>query len=132
MTSQGPSFICNNPGRIFYVANPKKKEEIMIVKNPILPKQVRKIPKSFSWIDHRLVSDGHIDRCSHSAGLLYLFLVCVGDEKGLSYYGDQSLMKKLSMDQAIFETARSDLISMGLIAWQKPLYQVLSLDGGLP
>lgn len=104
----------------------------MIVKNPILPKQVRKIPKSFSWIDHRLVSDGHIDRCSHSAGLLYLFLVCVGDEKGLSYYGDQSLMKKLSMDQAIFETARSDLISMGLIAWQKPLYQVLSLDGGLP
>ena len=108
----------------------------MIVKTPILPRQIRKVPKSFSWIDHRLVSDGHIDHLSHSAGMLYLFLVCVGDDKGLSYYGDQSLMKKLSMDQAVFETARSDLIRMGLIAWQKPLYQVLSLDpdgiGGLP
>ena len=51
----------------------------MIVKSPILPKRVRKVPKGFSWIDHRLVSDRHIDRCSHEAGALYLFLVCVGD-----------------------------------------------------
>ena len=99
----------------------------MIVKTPVFPERVRKIPKSFSWIDHRLVSDGHIECCSHAAGMLYLFLVCVGDEKGLSYYGDQILMKKLSMDQAVFETSRSDLIRMGLIAWKKPLYQVLCL-----
>ena len=99
----------------------------MIVKTPILPERVRKVPKSFSWIDHRLVSDRHIERFSHAASMLYLFLVCVGDDKGLSYYGDQSLMKKLAMDQTIFETARSDLIRMGLIAWQKPLYQVLCL-----
>ena len=99
----------------------------MIAKTPVLPERVRKVPKSFSWIDHRLVSDRHIERCSHAAGMLYLFLVCVSDDKGLSYYGDQSLKKKLSMDQAILEAARSDLIRMGLIAWQKPLYQVLCL-----
>jgi len=60
--------------------------------------------------------------------MLYLFLVCVGDDKGLSYYGDQTIMKKLSMDQTLLETARSDLVRMGLIAWQKPLYQVLCLE----
>ena len=100
----------------------------MIIKTPILPDRVRKVPKSFSWIDHRLVSDRHIERCSHAAGILYLFLVCVGDDKGVSYYGDQSLMKKLSMDTDMFEKARSDLIRLSLIAWQKPLYQVLCLE----
>lgn len=100
----------------------------MIVKTPIFPDRVRKVPKSFSWIDHRLVSDGHIERCSHAAGLLYLFLVCVGDDKGLSYYGDQTLMKKLSMQKDTFENARCDLIRSRLIAWQKPLYQVLCLQ----
>ena len=99
----------------------------MIAKSPILPQRVRKVPKSFSWIDHRLVSDRHIDLCSHAAATLYLFLVCVGDEKGLSYYGDPSIMDKLSMDQQALNTARSELIKNSLIAWQKPIYQVLCL-----
>jgi hypothetical protein len=100
----------------------------MIVKNPVLLKRVRKVPKSFSWLDHRLVSDRHIDVCSHAAAALYLFLVCVGDDKGLSYYGDKSIMRKLSMDDQTLESARSDLIKFGLIAWQKPIYQVLCLE----
>ena len=100
----------------------------MIAKSPILPNRVRKVPKSFSWIDHRLVSNRHIDRCSHAAATLYLFLVCVGDDKGLSYYGDQSIMKKLSMDQGTLQNARLDLIQNGLLAWQKPIYQILCLD----
>ena len=100
----------------------------MIVKTPIIPERIRKVPQSFSWIDHRLVRDGHIERCSHGAGFLYLFLVCVGDDKGLSYYGDQALMKKLSMDETALEKARLDLVHLGLLAWQSPLYQVLSLE----
>ncbi len=100
----------------------------MIVKLPILPKRVRKVPKSFSWIDHRLVSDKHIDRCDHAAAALYLFLACVSDEEGLSYYGDKSIMNKLSMDLTTLYDARSTLMQTGLIAWQKPLYQVLDLE----
>jgi hypothetical protein len=100
----------------------------VIVKKPVSPGRIRKVPKSFSWIDHRLVRNGYIERCSHAAGILYLFLVCVGDAKGLSYYGDQSLMKKLSMDQHTFENARADLIRIGLVAWHNPLYQVLCLE----
>ncbi|MBA3028724.1 MAG: hypothetical protein FP816_07935 [Desulfobacteraceae bacterium] len=100
----------------------------MIVKTPVLTGRVRKVPASFSWIDHRLVSDGHMEGCSPEACALYLFLVCVGDEKGLSYYGDGSIMGKLSMDRQVLESARWELIRKGLIAWRKPIYQVLSLE----
>ena len=100
----------------------------MIVKTPILPKRLRKVPKSFSWIDHRLVRDRHIERLSHGAMALYLFLVCVGDRQGLSYYGDQSLANKLNMEAAALNHARSELIGADLVAWQRPIYQVLGLD----
>jgi len=48
--------------------------------------------------------------------------------KGISYYADASIIERLSMEQAALEDARSNLIRIGLIAWQKPLYQVLGLD----
>ena len=100
----------------------------MIKKFPILPERIRKVPRHFSWVDHRLVRDQYIERCSYTALALYLFLVTVGDAKGLSYYADASIIKRLSMDQAALEDARNNLIRIGLIAWQKPLYQVLALD----
>jgi hypothetical protein len=37
-------------------------------------------------------------------------------------------MKHLSMDEITLGGARQNLIHNGLIAWQKPLYQVLELD----
>ena len=100
----------------------------MVSKLPIVAHRIRKVPRHFSWIDHRLVRDRHIENCSHAAAALYLFLVTVGDAKGLSYYGDKSITKRLSMDQSTLNKARADLIHTGLIAWQRPLYQVLSLD----
>jgi len=100
----------------------------MVSKVPIVAGRIRKVPNHFSWIDHRLVRDRHIENCSHAAAALYLFLVTVGDAKGLSYYGDKSIVKYLSMDQKALDDARAKLVRIGLIAWQKPLYQVLSLD----
>jgi hypothetical protein len=100
----------------------------MIAKTPVLKQRIRKIPRSFSWVDHRLVRDRHIENLSHSQAALYLFLVCVADDKGLSYYGDPALMAKLHMDQGTLDQARSGLIQNNLIAWQKPIYQVLSLE----
>jgi hypothetical protein len=103
----------------------------MIVKEPILKQRVRKIPRSFSWVDHRLVRDKHIASCTHVQSALYLFLVCVSDARGLSYYSDKSIMNKLGMDIQILQEARSGLIKNSLIAWQKPIYQVLSLEPGI-
>ncbi len=100
----------------------------MVSKVPIVAQRIRKVPRHFSWIDHRLVRDRHIENCSHAAAALYLFLVTGGDAKGLSYYGDKSIINYLSMDQNTLNDARASLICIGLIAWQEPLYQVLALD----
>lgn len=100
----------------------------MVKKVPIVAGRIRKVPRQFSWIDQRLVRDRHIENLSHTAAKLYLFLVTVSDAKGLSYYGDKSITKRLSMDQGTLNEARANLIRIGLIAWQQPLYQVLALD----
>jgi len=97
-------------------------------KRLICPKGLRKIPKQFSWLDHRLVRDRYIDRCSHQAATLYLFLVTVADAQGLSYYADQTLCQRLGMEGNILSRARQELIEIGLVAYEKPLYQVLALD----
>jgi len=101
----------------------------MYTKQPVNPFRMRKVPSQFSWVDHRLVRDRRIDACSHAAATLYLFLVVVADAQGLSYYSDPTLMQRLRMDGLTLAQARNGLIQADLIAWRKPIYQVLSLDG---
>lgn len=98
-------------------------------KHPVNPLRLRKVPSQFNWVDHRLVRDRHLDACSHAAAALYLFLVVVADAQGLSYYSDPTLMQRLRMDGLTLAQARMNLIQADLIAWRKPIYQVLSLDG---
>jgi len=104
----------------------------MRIKRVLRPEALRRIPQQFSWIDPRLVSDHHIERCDEAALAVYLFLVTVADAQGLSYYGDAKLAKSLSMPAARFEKARADLIRLNLIAYAAPLYQVLALDPPSP
>ena len=92
------------------------------------PERLRKVPPQFSWIDHRLVQQDYFTRCDHSAWALYLFLVSVADAEGLSYYSDASLMRRLKMDPLGLSASRQQLVGAGLIAYDKPFYQVLSLD----
>ena len=97
-------------------------------KRVLNPQRLRKVPPQFSWIDHRLVQENYFIRCEHSAWALYLFLTSVADAQGLSYYSDASLMRRLKMDLLVLSASRQQLIQAGLIAYQKPLYQVLSLE----
>lgn len=90
--------------------------------------RLRKIPPQFSWIDHRLVQEHYFTRCDHSAWTLYLFLISVADCDGLSYYSETSLMRRLMMDELQLSGSRRQLIQNGLIAYENPLCQVLSLD----
>jgi len=100
----------------------------MTVKRVLCPERVRQIPAQFSWVDHRLVRERHIERCDPPAAALYLFLVTVADAQGLSYYSDAALVRGLSMSTVRLSQARGELIRGGLIAYQRPLYQVLALD----
>jgi hypothetical protein len=81
------------------------------------------VPKQFSWIDHRLVRDRHIEKFTHPAAALYLFLVTVGDPHGVSYYGDKSIMKRLSMDHSTLDSARDSLLAWAASSkkpWRRP------------
>ena len=101
----------------------------MIVKKVLCPERLRHVPEKFSWVDHRLIRDNHIQRCGPEALALYLLLVTVGDAEGLSYYSDATVGRLLSIDPPTVGGARRELVEAGLVAYQRPLYQVLSLDG---
>ena len=92
------------------------------------PARLRLVPRQFSWIDQRLVRDRHIQGRSSHALALYLFLCTVADAQGLSYYSDTRLGELLGLSGADLRAARSELRGAGLIAWQSPIYQVLSLE----
>lgn len=70
----------------------------------------------------------YIQRCDHAALALYLVLVSVADAQGLSYYSDESLERMLRLDHAALSAARWQLCQLGLVVYQKPLYQVLALE----
>ena len=99
----------------------------MISKHLLRPQRLRQIPASFSWVDHRLVRDDFLPRADHSAWALYLFLLTVADAQGLSYYSDRAIGRHLKMDSVQLSAARQQLVQADLIAYQKPLYQVLAL-----
>jgi len=99
-----------------------------IRKRVLCPEQLRYVPPQFSWIDHRLVRDRHIVGRSAEALALYLFLVTVADGQGLSYYSDAGIGKVLPLDGPALARVRQELIRARLIVYEKPLYQVLSLD----
>lgn len=97
-------------------------------REPVLPKRRRRIPPQFSWVDHRLVRDGHIKGRSVEALALYLFLVTVSDADGLSWYSEPALCRVLSWTSPQLRHVRDELREVDLIAYRKPLYQVLDLS----
>ena len=103
----------------------------MTIKRVLCLERVRQLPPQFSWVDHRLVRARYVDRCDPPAAALYLFLVTVADAQGLSYYADATLGRRLSLAPARLQQARADLLGLGLIAYQRPLYQVLALEVAL-
>jgi hypothetical protein len=104
----------------------------MIAKRLLRPDRLRQIPTSFSWLDHRLVRHDYLRRADHRAWALYLFLVTVADAQGLSYYSDAGISRRLRLDPAELSTARQQLVQADVLAYQKPLYQVLALPEDPP
>jgi hypothetical protein len=99
----------------------------MTQKKLLRPDRQRQVPPHFSWIDHRLIRQHRLRDCEHSAWALYLFLVSVGDAQGLSYYSDASLGRALKLDLLALAKSRRQLMEADLVAYEKPLYQVLNL-----
>lgn len=93
--------------------------------NLINPFRKRTLPKYYSWIDHKLVHDGYLRKITSEASALYLFLLTVGDRDGMSYYSDKAIVQRLNLVD--IKAVRDELISMDLLVYRQPFYQLLSL-----
>jgi hypothetical protein len=96
------------------------------------PQRVRRIREGFSWIDRRFLREGWIEKLEREEILLYFFLVAVADKEGLSYYSDPRVCSLLKIAPPALARARARLEDLGLLAYERPLYQVLSLDAPPP
>jgi hypothetical protein len=103
-----------------------------VTKRVLDPERLRQVPEHFSWLDHRLVREHYIEKADVCAWALYLFLLCVADVHGLSYYADATLSRRLRLPPERLARARRELIELDLIAFDPPLYQVLSLPETVP
>ena len=99
----------------------------MIEKRALCPDRIRGINGSFAFLEHRFLRDGFWETLSHDELLLYVFLVLVGDRKGLSYYPYDKICTLLKVTLDDYIAARNDLIQKDLIAFDGRLFQVLSL-----
>lgn len=100
----------------------------------LVPERLRRVPRSFAWIDHRLRSGGFLEKLTPEEIALYLFLSLAADSKGLSCWRLDRMERGLPFDVAALKRAREGLIAKGLVAfrpWGKRgvdgSYQVLSL-----
>jgi hypothetical protein len=99
----------------------------MMNKKILRPERLRQVPAQFSWVDQRLVRDNFLRHADPAAWSLYLVLVTVADAQGLSYYSEATLSRLLRMDPLQLVRCRQQLVEADLVAYQKPLYQVLAL-----
>jgi len=99
----------------------------MISKQPINPYRIRQISGSFSWIDHRLITDGFIQTMEPAEMLLYFFLILVGDKNGVSFYSYDKICELLKINIDRFISARERLLKKSLIDFDNGRFQVLQL-----
>lgn len=99
----------------------------MIKKRVLCGERVRAINGSFAFLEHRFLQGGFWETLDHYELLLYVFLVLVGDRKGLSYYTYDKICSLLKITVNDYIVARNDLIKKELIAFDGRLFQVLSL-----
>jgi hypothetical protein len=99
----------------------------MIEEVILCPNRIRKIKRSFAFIEHRFLRDGFFHSLTHHELLLYLLLVLVADRDGLSYYSYDRIctILRISVDEYIL--VRNALIEKDLLAFNGHLFQVLSL-----
>jgi len=102
----------------------------------LVPQRVRQVPASFAWIDHRLRSDGFLERLEPADIGLYLFLTLPADRHGLSCWRLDRIERAMPcFERHTLWDARTRLCDLDLIAYRPwsqhspdGSYQVLSVQ----
>ena len=98
-----------------------------IIKQPVDPKRVRTMPSQFAPLDRRLVFQKHIRRMNAKEIALYVFLQCVSDPEGLSFYSEERICEYLHFSLNGLWNARKGLEHAGFLLYRRPIYQLLNL-----
>lgn len=98
-----------------------------ITKQPVDPQRVRTMPAQFAAVDRRLVYHKHIRHMSYEQIALYLFLECVSDAEGLSFYSEARICEYLRFSLNGLWKAREALVEAGFLLYRRPIYQLLHL-----
>jgi hypothetical protein len=98
-----------------------------ITKQPVDPQRVRTMPAQFGALDRRLVYQKHIRAMSAEQIALYVFLECVSDAQGLSFYSDERICGELHFSLNGLWDAREALVQGGFLLYSQPIYQLLNL-----
>ena len=91
------------------------------------PDRLRTVERPFGWIPFRILSSGWLQRLCREAKLLYFFLCLVADGRGVSFYGDARLCRRLGLSAVELTEARDELCHLDLLAFNGFVYQLLSL-----
>jgi hypothetical protein len=98
------------------------------------PHRVRTIPRSFGWVDHRLLRDGYLASLTPEDLGVYLFLVLAANRDGVSFYRKDKIAHTLGLTWDQLEEARGRLLARHLVAFEPfgpnevdGYYQVLPL-----
>jgi len=97
---------------------------------PVDPERVRKLPRHFAWVDHRLRERLHALSLEEIA--LLFFLPIAADRLGCSFWADATIAKKLGLREGDVIQARFHLVQHGLIAYRYPLFQLLPVEDPRP
>ena len=100
-------------------------------KRPVDPERVRTMPAQFAPLDRRLVYHKHIRRMNYEQIALYVFLECVSDADGLSFYSDERICEYLHFSLNGLWKAREALVAAGFLLYRRPIYQLLNLPEAL-
>lgn len=100
----------------------------------LVPERLRRVPRSFAWIDHRLRSGGFLVSMTAEEMALYLFLALAADRQGLSCWRLDRMERELPFDTGALQRARDRLVEKDLVAFRPwggkgidGSYQVLSV-----
>jgi hypothetical protein len=102
-------------------------EDCMTQYSLISQQRRRQLKPPFAWIDRRFIFHGFFAELTPSELLLYFFLILVADGDGLSFYHYDKICQHLKMDVDTYIESRNGLIKKNLIAFESPVFQVLSL-----
>ncbi|TFH14230.1 MAG: hypothetical protein E4H02_10290 [Lentisphaerales bacterium] len=98
-----------------------------VMKQPVDPERVRTMPKQFGAVDRRLVYRKHIRCMSTEQIALYVFLECVSDAEGLSFYSDERICEYLHFSLNGLWKDREGLVQGCFLLYSRPIYQLLNL-----